>query len=93
LLAWCERATCAAIEDALAAGRTSVGTRVDAEHLAPSPVGATVSVEALLTGVEERTLSFLVEVTDQREEQLARVEVGRVVVDADRFMKRTTRMR
>ena len=38
LLAWLEAATCAALE--LADGETSVGTRVELEHQAPSPVGA-----------------------------------------------------
>ena len=40
LLAWCEAATCAAIEAALPEGGTSVGTRITLEHLAASPVGA-----------------------------------------------------
>jgi predicted thioesterase len=38
LLAWCEAATCAALE--LPESRTSVGTRVSLEHLAPSAVEA-----------------------------------------------------
>src|SRR5215217_4788667 len=40
LLAWCEAATCAALD--LPGGQTSVGTRVALEHLAASPVGASV---------------------------------------------------
>ena len=46
LLAWCESATCAAIADTLPEGSTSVGTRVELQHRAPSPVGTTVTVEA-----------------------------------------------
>ena len=46
LLAWCEAATCAAIEPTLGEGQTSVGTRVQLEHLAASPVGAELKVTA-----------------------------------------------
>ncbi|MEO6471098.1 MAG: thioesterase, partial [Aeromicrobium sp.] len=44
LLAWLEEATCAALD--LNAGQTSVGTRVDIEHLAASLVGAVVTATA-----------------------------------------------
>jgi predicted thioesterase len=46
LLAWCEAATCAAIEPALGEGETSVGTRVELEHIRPSAVGARIEVTA-----------------------------------------------
>ena len=42
LLAWCEAATCAALEGSLPPGGTSVGTRVALDHLAASPVGQQV---------------------------------------------------
>ena len=37
LLAWCEAATCAAIDPTLPEGSTSVGTRVELEHRPPAP--------------------------------------------------------
>ena len=40
LLAWCEAATCAALDPHLAEGQTSVGTRVDLEHLRPARWGS-----------------------------------------------------
>ena len=46
LLAWCEAATCAALADSLSAEQTSVGPRVSLEHLAASPVGETLEVQA-----------------------------------------------
>ena len=46
LLAWCEAATCAAIDPSLPDGSTSVGTRVELEHRAASTVGAEVRVTA-----------------------------------------------
>src|SRR3954467_7004210 len=60
LLAWCEAATCAEIEPALAEGETSVGTRVQLEHLAASPVGAEVEVSATTAHVDGRLHRFTV---------------------------------
>ena len=48
VLALAEQATVAAVAGALAAGVTTVGTRVELDHLAPSPVGADLEVAAVL---------------------------------------------
>ena len=60
LLAWCEAATCAEIEPALAEGETSVGTRIQLEHLAASPVGAELEVTATTAYVDGRLHRFTV---------------------------------
>ena len=60
LLAWCEAATCAEIEPALSDGETSVGTRMQLEHLAASPVGAVVEVTATTAYVDGRLHRFTV---------------------------------
>ncbi len=60
LLAWCEAATCAAIEVALKDGETSVGTRVSLEHLGASPVGQEVEVTASSSYVDGRLHRFTV---------------------------------
>lgn len=89
LLAWLEAATCAAIEPALPAGGTSVGTRVSLEHLAASPVGAEVEVTASSAYVDGRLHRFTVAATDATTGRvLASGEVTRVVVDAERFLSR-----
>jgi fluoroacetyl-CoA thioesterase len=85
LLAWCEAATCAALE--LPAGSTSVGTRVALEHLAASPVGATVSVTASVAYADGRLVRFAVEARTG-EALVGSGEITRVVVDAARFMSR-----
>jgi fluoroacetyl-CoA thioesterase len=87
LLAWCEAATCAAIEEGLDVGRTSVGTRVSLEHLAPSAVGATVQVTATLDYVDGRLVRFGVSAR-QDGKLVGAGEVTRVVVDSDRFLAR-----
>jgi len=89
LLAWCEAATCAAIEDALAGGETSVGTRVQLEHLAASPVGAAVEVTATTAYVDGRLHRFTVSARHAADGKVvASGEVTRVVVDAERFLSR-----
>ena len=60
LLAWCEAATCAAIEETLEPGSTSVGTRVALEHRGASPVGQVVEVTASLAHVDGRLHRFTV---------------------------------
>lgn len=85
LLARCEAATCAALD--LPEGRTSVGTRVALEHLAPSPVGATVVVTATVTHVDGRLLRFTVEAR-MGDVLVGSGEITRVVVDAERFLAR-----
>ena len=89
LLAWCEAATCAAVEPALAEGETSVGTRVELEHVRASVVGAALEVTATPLHRDGRLHRFGVLA---REAGGGRVvgtgEITRVVVDAERFLAR-----
>jgi fluoroacetyl-CoA thioesterase len=86
VLALAERATLAAVAGALAAGATTVGVRVELDHLAPSPVGAELEVHAVLERVAGRRLQFAVRVRD-RERPVAGGSITRVVVDADAFLR------
>lgn len=89
LLAWCEAATCAAIESVLPPGGTSVGTHVDLQHVAPSPVGATVRVTARGTSPEGRSIRFEAEaVTSPGERLVGRGEITRAIVDRAHFLSR-----
>ena len=89
LLAWCEAATCAALEPALEDGQTSVGTRVSLEHTAPSAVGAPVQVTASSVHVDGKLVRFSV-AARQEGKLVGSGEVTRVVVDAERFMSRVS---
>lgn len=84
----CERAAIAAIGDRLADGQTTVGMRVQIDHLQPTAVGHEVTAEAVLKHVEGRRLSFAVSVDDNRG-LVAAGKVTRVIVDVDRFMDKT----
>jgi fluoroacetyl-CoA thioesterase len=88
VLAWLEEATCAALE--LGAGQTSVGTRVELEHLAASPVGDVVSATATAVHTDGRLVRFQVAAHDSAGVLLATGEVRRVVVDRERFLGRIT---
>ncbi|MFC6287380.1 thioesterase family protein [Nocardioides sp. GCM10027113] len=90
LLAWCEAATCAAIEAGLGDGETSVGTRVSLEHLAASPVGQEVAVTAASSYVDGRLHRFTVSArhVGGNGKVVGAGEVTRVVVDAERFLGR-----
>lgn len=89
LLAWCEAATCRALEGSLSEGQTSVGTRVTLEHLAASPVGRTVSVQAEVVYVDGRLVRFEVVATHPDDGKvIGHGEVTRIVVDGERFLSR-----
>ena len=86
LLAWCEAATCAALD--LAPEQTSVGTRVEVAHLAASPVGTEVTATADVEHLDDRRARFTVSAIDSAGTVLARGIVERAIVDRKRFLSR-----
>jgi fluoroacetyl-CoA thioesterase len=88
LLAWCEAATCAAVDDVLDVGRTTVGSRVSLTHERPSPVGAQVVIRASVVHVDGRLLRFEVVANHADGIVIGHGEVTRVVVDRERFLGR-----
>jgi predicted thioesterase len=87
LLAWLEAATVAAVAPDLADGDTTVGVRVDLDHRRASRVGTRVTVRAVVTAVEGRTVRFDVFAEDERG-PVGSGRVLRAVVDRDRFLGR-----
>ncbi len=87
IVALAEEATVAAIAPVLPDGETTVGVRVELDHTAPSPVGATVTAIAELTEIDGRLLTFEVKVGEAGR-IVARGVVRRVVVDRQRFVDR-----
>ena len=81
VLALAERATVAAVAGVLEAGATTVGTRVELDHLVPSPVGTELEVQAVLERVAGRRLVFAVRLGDG-DRPVASGRVTRVVVDS-----------
>lgn len=85
LLALCEEAAYTAVSPQLSEGQTTVGMKVQLDHLAPSAVGHTVVAEATVEKVQGRRVMFTVSVSDDRG-LVAVGRVTRVVVDADHFV-------
>jgi predicted thioesterase len=85
VIALCEKASVDAIDAFLEQGQTTVGMRVQLDHLQPTPVGVEVVAEAVLEKHEGRRLTFHVTVNDPRG-LVAAGRVTRVLVDRERFL-------
>lgn len=87
MIAFMERVARKFIGELLPEGFSTVGVRVEVQHLAPSPVGSQVTARAEVVSVEGSKVVFHVEAWDEME----RIGVGthqRVVIDEARFLRR-----
>jgi fluoroacetyl-CoA thioesterase len=82
-----EGAAVAAIDRQLEPGVSTVGSRIDVEHLAPTPVGMRVVAEATLESVEGRRLTFAVRASDEVGE-IGRGTHVRYLIDLASFAER-----
>ena len=87
VLALAEAATVGATASRLPTGCTTVGTRVELEHRAATPIGRTVYAEARLAKADGRHLSFEVVVRDGAT-VVAEGRVERIIVDRQRFLNK-----
>jgi fluoroacetyl-CoA thioesterase len=87
LIALCEEATCKALDGVLDASKTTVGVRVQFDHLAPLRPGSEVIAEAFLERIEGRRLTFTVTASDPAG-LIGAGRVTRVVVYVDEFMEK-----
>lgn len=87
LVALFEEATCNALSGVLDTGQTTVGMRVQIDHLQPTPIGGQVVVEAYLDKIEGRRITFTATASDTGG-LVAAGKVTRVVVDVERFMSK-----
>jgi predicted thioesterase len=85
VLALAEAATVRALARHLETGTTTVGSRVELEHMAPTPIGRTVIAHARLAKVDGRRLTFEVRLRDG-ETMVAQIRVERILVDRQRFL-------
>lgn len=84
-----ESAAVESVAKYLPEGKTTVGTRVDVQHVAATPAGMKVRVETELTGISEngKILTFHVEAYDEK----GQIGVGtheRAIVTKDHFEAR-----
>ena len=86
VIALCEEAIVNALEEHLEPGTSTVGMKVQIDHLQPSVIGTPVEAEAVLETIKGRRLSFAVSAADPRG-LVAAGRVTRVIVDVERFLE------
>lgn len=89
LLAMAEEATVAAVKQWVGGPTTSVGTRIEFEHVQATPVGHKVAVRAALVHVDGRRLQYEVTAEHPADRRVVgHGRITRVVVDRDSFLGR-----
>ena len=66
LVALAEKTCWQSVAPALEEGSGTVGTKLDLEHTAPTPLGMTVTCHSELIAVEGRKLTFRVQLEDEK---------------------------
>lgn len=88
LIAWAEAVTVRALSGHIADDATTVGTRVELDHVTASAVGTDVTVEVALSAVDGRNLRFDVHAWQGDNVTIGRGMVARVLVDREKFLER-----
>jgi len=87
VVALCEQASVRALQNQLGPRETSVGMKVQLDHLAPTGIGHKVVASSTVEKVNGHRVTFTVSVSDER----GLIAVGRVtraIVDLDRFLEK-----
>ena len=87
MVALMEGAACEAIANALSDTQTTVGTALNIEHIAATPVGLDVRAEATVTAVEGKVITFEVNAYDEAG-QIGKGIHRRVIVNTQKFLEK-----
>ena len=87
LLQLIEEAAVHCLSPTLSADEITLGTQVDLNHLAPTPVGFIVRVEVEVIGLDGRRVQFAVAAFDERE-KIADGTHERFVLERSKFLDR-----
>lgn len=90
MIAAMEAASVDAVKDFLDAGSSSVGTKINIEHISASPVGMNITAKSTLREIDGRRLVFDVEACDDK----GVIGTGvheRVIVDTAKFMDKANK--
>lgn len=88
MVALMERTAAESVESYLEEGKTTVGIKIEAEHLAATPIGMEVTCKSELTAVDNRKLIFTVEAFDEVG-LIGKAYHERFIIDAERFVEKT----
>lgn len=94
VIAWLEAATVAASARLLSAGQTSVGTKVEVEHVRATGVGKRVRATACVERCTHRAADFVVaayEVAAGEERLIAEGFISRAIVEREAFLAKVAR--
>jgi RimJ/RimL family protein N-acetyltransferase/predicted thioesterase len=85
MIALMEKAACECLADTLTDGQTTVGTQIEIEHTAASPLGAKITATATIDFVSGRKIEFTVTANDSAGE-IGKGKHTRFIVGEERFM-------
>ncbi len=85
MIAIMEKAALLAVQELLPQGHTTVGTKVDIDHVSATALGMTVTAKATLIEIDGRKLMFEVSAYDDAG-LIGSGLHGRAIIDCNRFM-------
>ncbi len=88
MIALMEGTAAESVEKLLEEGSTTVGIKMNADHLAATPVGMQVRCVSKLVAMDGRKLSFEIEAFDESG-LIGKAVHDRFIVNADKFQKKT----
>ena len=88
MIALIEKTVAESVKPHLEEGTTSVGTKLDVDHVAATPIGMKVRCESELVEIDGRKLVFNVEAYDEAG-LIGKGRHERFIVQSEKFMART----
>ena len=90
MLALMEKTAFMSVAEHLNEGCGTVGTRVEIEHVASSPIGMKITCDSELTAIEGRKLVFKVEAYDSKG-LIGNGTHERFIIESEKFQEKTNR--
>ena len=90
MIALMENAAYTAVQPALAKGQSTVGTAINAKHLAATPVGVKVWAVATLCEIDRKKLTFTIEAHDETE-LIGTAVHERFIIDEQKFADKASK--
>ena len=85
MIALMEQAACACLAECLAPELTTVGTQINVDHSAASPIGEEITATAVIMKISGRRIEFAVSARDSKQE-IGKGRHTRVLVKTDEFL-------
>ena len=86
MIALMEAAALESVQAYLPSGWTTVGTKVNVDHIRATPIGRTITAEATLISRDDRSLNFIVEARDNMG-VIGQGSHQRFIIEKDKFIK------